>query len=746
MIILRKISDFIVYEYESVFRALEKINQNKNRIVFVVSSSGQLVGSFTDGDFRRWLINTEEFDLKQEISPLVHDTVHSLPVDSPRTQIEQSFTGPISVLPLLDDSGRPVAIALKGKKGISFGEHHIHETSPAFIIAEIGNNHNGDLELAKRLVRLASEAGADCAKFQMRSMESLYKPSASGSSDLGAEYTLDLLKRFQLSDEELFDAFEYCKSLGMMPLCTPWDSESLRKLEAYGMEAYKVASADLTNDKLLKELAATGKPLICSTGMSKESEIQHAIDLLRNSGSEFAILHCNSTYPTPFKDINLNYLKRLKEISGSIIGYSGHERGIAIPVAAVAMGAKIIEKHFTIDKEMEGNDHKVSLLPDEFACMVSQIRELESALGSDNTRSMSQGEMMNREILAKSLIAKQPIRKGMTINRDMLDIKSPGQGLQPCYLEQLVGLSCKRDMEPGDYFYDSDLISADLSPKAFSFSRPFGIPVRYHDYGKLIEKSNMDFVEFHLSYQDMDVDAHSILPLREDGHGFAVHAPELFKGDHIMDLSSTDTDYWRHSINELQRVINITRSLKSIFPQSQRPFIIINAGGFNSAGFLPKDKLPAMYDRVAEALRKVDQEGVDVIIQTMPPFPWHFGGQSYHNLFVSPDEIREFCTKHNVRVCFDVSHSMMACNYYDWDLIEFTKEIGSCIAYCHIVDAKGVDGEGIQIGQGDVDFRALSETLQQCAPHAMFIPEVWQGHKNNGEGFWQALHFLEKYF
>lgn len=746
MIILRKISDFIVYEYESVFRALEKINQNKNRIVFVVSSAGQLIGSFTDGDFRRWLISSEQFDLKTEISPLVHKTVQSLPVDAPRTEIEQSFIGPISVIPLLDEAGRPVAIALKGKKGVSIGKHNIHETSPTFVIAEIGNNHNGDLTLAKQLVDLAYEAGADCAKFQMRSMESLYKSTAHDASDLGAEYTLDLLRRFQLSDKELFEAFDYCRSLGMTPLCTPWDSDSLQKLENYGMEAYKVASADLTNDKLLIELAATGKPLICSTGMSKESEIQHAVELLRNRGCEFAILHCNSTYPTPFKDINLKYLKRLKEISGSIVGYSGHERGTAIPVAAVAMGAKVIEKHFTIDKEMEGNDHKVSLLPEEFTAMVTQIRDLESALGSDKSRDMSQGEMMNREILAKSLIANQSITKDTVITRDMLDIKSPGQGLQPCYLEQLVGLSCKRDMLAGDYFYNSDLISADLSPKDYSFDRPFGIPVRYHDYGALIEQSNMDFVEFHLSYQDMEADAFAILPKQVTDHGFAIHSPELFKGDHIMDLASPDQAYWEHSIRELQRVIDITRSLKSVFPTTTRPFIIINAGGFNSSGFIPKAHIAPMYERVAAALSQVDREGVEVIIQTMPPFPWHFGGQSFHNLFVSAEEIKSFCEAHNVRVCFDVSHSMMACNYYDWDLIDFTQEIGPYIAYCHIVDAKGIDGEGIQIGEGDVDFIALSATLRECSPLAMFIPEVWQGHKNKGEGFWQALHFLEQHF
>ncbi|WP_415897482.1 N-acetylneuraminate synthase family protein [Neptuniibacter sp. QD72_48] len=745
MIILKKISDFIVYEYESVFRALEKINQNKNRIVFVVSSSGQLLGSFTDGDFRRWLINVENFDLKQDVGSLTNANAQSLPIEASRKEIENSFKRPISVIPLLDDSKRPVAIAIKGERGIVLGLQKIDESSPAFIIAEIGNNHNGSLELAKKLIKLAKKAGADCAKFQMRSMNSLYKESADGSSDLGTEYTLDLLSRFQLSDEELFSAFDYCKELDMMPLCTPWDTESLRKLENYGMNAYKVASADLTNDALLTDIAKTGKTLICSTGMSKESEIRHAVDLLKYHGTEFIMLHCNSTYPTPLKDVNLKYLQRLKSITGSIVGYSGHERGITIPIAAVALGAKVIEKHFTIDKEMEGNDHKVSLLPDEFKQMVQDIRVLESALGNNDSRLLSQGEMINREILAKSLVSNTNIPKGSTITREMLDVKSPGQGLQPCYLEQLVGMKSKRDMSPGDYFYNSDLKSLESSPKAYKFDRPFGIPVRYHDYKKLTALSNMDFIEFHLSYQDMEVNiADFIKPTAN--HGFAVHSPELFKGDHILNLASPDTEYRKHSIEELTRVVEITRELKGFFPNTKKPFIVVNAGGFNTQGFVDKDALPSMYNRVAESLSEINTEGVEIIIQTMPPFPWHFGGQSFHNLFVSANDIATFCKQNNIRICLDVSHSMMACNYYDWDLIEFIRTIRPYIAYCHIVDAKGVDGEGIQIGHGDVNFSDLSKVLKEQVSSIPFIPEVWQGHKNNGEGFWEALSYLERYF
>ncbi|WP_017523753.1 N-acetylneuraminate synthase family protein [Pusillimonas noertemannii] len=746
MLISNKISEFLVFETESVFRALEKINNNKRRIVFVVNEGGVLVGSFSDGDFRRWLTTAPDFDLRKEVRLIAHGSVTSHKVDTPRAEIQASFRQGIDLIPLVDDYSRLVAVAMRGDSGITIGKHVISEKSPAYLIAEIGNNHNGDIGLAKQLVDLAIEAGADCVKFQMRDVGSLYKRGRGidKSADLGAQYTMDLLSKFQLSNEELLEVFDYCKQLGLTPLCTPWDLQSLRVLEEYGMEAYKVASADFTNHQLLGAMAATGKPLFCSSGMSTEAEIRRSVAFLRSKGANFVVLHCNSTYPTPFKDVNLAYLKRLQEITGGLVGYSGHERGVSVPVAAIALGAKVIEKHFTIDKGMEGNDHKVSLLPNEFRKMVQMVREVEESLGSSETRTITQGELINRENLAKSLVASRNVNKGQVIEPSMVEVKSPGQGLQPMYLDQLVGKSAKRDMQAGDYFYESDLRDDAIEARAYNFSRPFGIPVRYHDYQKLISKSNFDFVEFHLSYQDMELDPGDFFA-KPQTIGFAVHSPELFSGDHILDLASEDDDYRNRSVNELQRVCDITRTLKQYFPKTEKPVIVINAGGFSSSAFLPRSEHPEMYRRIAEALSQIDQSGVEIIIQTMPPFPWHFGGQSYHNLFVEPNEIRDFCRDSGYRICYDVSHSMMACSYYKWKLTDFTQLVGEYIAHMHIVDAAGVDGEGVQIGMGDVDFAQLAGDLCKFAPNIQFIPEVWQGHKNEGEGFWFALDFLESY-
>lgn len=746
MLITKKISNFLVFETESILRSLEKINDNQNRIVFVVSEEGVLSGSLTDGDFRRWITSTADFNLSQDVQNIMNTGVTSRKLDAERSEIETAFSPAISIIPLTDDYNRLVAIALGTEKGISIGNHVISETSPSFIIAELGNNHNGDIDLAKGLVDLAQDAGADCVKFQMRDLASLYKggKEKDQSADLGTQYTLDILNKFQLSTPEMIEVFDYCKSKSLTPLCTPWDIRSLEILEDYGMEAYKVASADFTNHELLGALAATGKPLICSTGMSSEIEIKASVDFLIQKGAEFILLHCNSTYPTPFKDINLKYLKRLKRLTPGVVGYSGHERGISVPVSAVTLGAKVIEKHFTIDKSMEGNDHKVSLLPQEFADMVSMIREVEDAFGNSDERELTQGELINRENLAKSLIINRNIGVNEVITRDMVDVKSPGQGLQPMYLEQLVGRIAKRDFVAGDYFYESDIKQDVIAAREYKFRRPFGVPVRYHDYKKLTKKTNADFVEFHLSYQDMELNIDDLLDQTHE-FGFAVHCPELFADDHILDLTSSDAEYRAKSISELQRVCDITRELKKRFPQTKCPAIVVNAGGFSSTGFIDRSKRAALYQKIAAALNEINRDGVEIAIQTMPPFPWHFGGQSYHNIFVDPDEIDAFCRANNTKICYDISHSMMACNYYKWDIMEFTKTIAPHIVHMHVVDAKGIDGEGVQIGQGDVDFQEMASLLSEVTPNIQFIPEVWQGHKNSGEGFWDALNFLEQF-
>ena len=298
--------------------------------------------------------------------------------------MEALFTSAVTLVPLLDERGRLVGVARPRTAGMWMGGRLIDADQPCFIVAEIGLNHNGQVDVGRRLVDIAVAAGADCAKFQMRDMGSLYRNSGTAGDhreDLGPQYTLDLLDKFSLTVEEMVRLFDYCRAVGILPLCTPWDLASARILDEYGIPGFKVASADLTNHELLAALAETGRPVIMSTGMSTEEEILQSIGVLRSRGASYALLHCNSTYPAPFRDVQLRYMDRLAEVGDCVVGYSGHERGYHVPIAAVARGARIIEKHITLDRSWEGNDHKVSLLPGELSAMVRQIRDVEEALG-----------------------------------------------------------------------------------------------------------------------------------------------------------------------------------------------------------------------------------------------------------------------------------------------------------------------------------------------------------------------------
>ncbi|EGG93726.1 N-acetylneuraminate synthase [gamma proteobacterium IMCC1989] len=748
MIIERNIIKFIVFAEDSLLNALRKISDNKSRLVFSVSESGKLEGVLTDGDIRRWLLENKDADLNIPVNKVSNKHYVSLHEEATTEEIIAQFNNRISTIPIIDKQGHLVSLAQEQAAEFKIGEFVIAKNEPSFIIAEIGNNHNGSVESAFQLVDEAIAAGADCVKFQMRSMKELYQNSgdaSDSSEDLGAQYTLDLLSRFQLSTEEMIQVFDYCKNKGTLPLCTPWDKESLVILEEYHMPAYKVASADLTNHDLLQAIANTGKPLICSTGMSSESEISEAVKKLKGWNANFVLLHCNSTYPTPFKDIHLNYLDRLAQIGDCPIGYSGHERGISIPIAAVAKGAKVIEKHFTMDRELEGNDHRVSLLPIEFKEMVQRIREVEQALGGNTQRRITQGEMMNREVLAKSLIINCDLAPNETIKEEMIDIKSPGKGLPPYRKTELIGKTTKRSFSSGDFFYPSDLEEKNISRRSYQFSRPFGVPVRYHDMSEMIKDTNLDIVEFHLSYKDMEEKPSDYLTETKDT-GFVIHSPELFTGDHIMDLCADDDSYRQRSIDELKRVVEITENLTPYFNNKERPMIIINAGGSSADDFIPTTERDKLHDRIANSLSQIDQTNVEIIPQTMPPFPWHFGGQRFHNLMMMPDDIERFCKKYGYRICLDISHSQLACNYFGLSFRDFLNKVSPYCAHLHVVDGEGVDGEGLQIGDGNTDFGMVADILNHHAPHASFIPEIWQGHKNKGEGFWEALEALEKWF
>ena len=332
----------------------------------------------------------------------------------------------------------------------------------AFIIAEAGVNHNGSMELAAKLIDAAVAAGVDAVKFQTFKTEKLVTRLA-GKAGYQRETTnknesqFEMLKKLELSYEQHLKLIEYCKQKEIMFLSTPFDEESIDMLEAIGVEIYKVSSGDLTNMPMLKYLSKKGKPIILSSGMATMVEINEALHWIRSEGNEkIAVLHCNTSYPTPMTDVNLNAIRKMKEVLNVPIGYSDHTLGIEIPIAAVAIGASIIEKHFTIDRSLPGPDHKASLQADELKLMVKYIRNVEKAMGKWE-KTITKSEAENIEIARKSVVANTNITKGCIINEDNITIKRPGTGIEPKYYYEIVGKKAKRDISIDDVITWEDI-------------------------------------------------------------------------------------------------------------------------------------------------------------------------------------------------------------------------------------------------------------------------------------------------
>ena len=311
-------------------------------------------------------------------------------------------------------------------------ERQVGAGNPVFIIAEAGLNHNGDFNLAKRMVEVARDCGADAVKFQKRDMETLYRPSclaAPSEASVSLGVYVPILRRCEFTEEQHADLAEHCRSIGIRYLCSPWDVASVAALERVGVEAYKVPSACLSDVYLADAIKFTGKPAIFSTGMHTAHEVE---DLVKKYAFLFcgraAFLHCVSSYPTANRDVNLGCMEWLRTISGGApVGFSGHERGIPITVAAVAMGASIVERHFTMDRTMQGPDHAASLEPHGLETLVRHVRAVEEAMGSKKV--MNRGEIVSRETIGKCLCWSRNHAVGERLDRSSFTASSPGYGV-----------------------------------------------------------------------------------------------------------------------------------------------------------------------------------------------------------------------------------------------------------------------------------------------------------------------------
>lgn len=321
------------------------------------------------------------------------------------------------------------------------------------IIAEAGVNHNGSLDLAKELVRKAVEAGADYIKFQTFKAEKCVSKNAKKAdyqiqnTKKEAESQLEMVKKLELSNEDHYELIKLCQELGIQFFSTAFDPESIELLHNLGLSLWKIPSGEITNYPYLKKIASYHQPVIMSTGMCTVEDITDCLKVLMDNGltkEQITILHCNTEYPTPYEDVNLRAMQTIADTFGVKVGYSDHTRGIEVPIAAVALGATVIEKHFTLDRNLPGPDHIASLEPDELKAMVSSIRNIEKALGSAEKK-VSESERKNIAIARRSIIAARDIKKGEILTEENLIAKRPGTGISPMRWNEVIGTKAIRD-------------------------------------------------------------------------------------------------------------------------------------------------------------------------------------------------------------------------------------------------------------------------------------------------------------
>ena len=329
-------------------------------------------------------------------------------------------------------------------KAIRIADKKIGPGHPCFIIAEAGVNHNGDLELAKKLIDAAAESGADAVKFQTFRAENVVTSTAEKaeyqkSTTSADETQYEMIKSLELPDESIKDLSDYAKKRGIIFLSTPFDEESVDLLDQIDVPAYKIPSGEITNFPLLKKIAKKRKPVILSTGMSTLGEVEEAFYYLKKNGArDIILLHCTTSYPAPPHSVNLLAMKTMQCAFSVLVGYSDHTEGITISIAAVAMAASVLEKHFTLDRTLPGPDHRASLEPGELKAMVQAIRDVEFAVGAGVKRPNKDEEKI-KKIARRSIVARNEIKRGATLKESDIAIRRPGTGIEPKYASKIIG-------------------------------------------------------------------------------------------------------------------------------------------------------------------------------------------------------------------------------------------------------------------------------------------------------------------
>ncbi|MHA2217307.1 MAG: N-acetylneuraminate synthase family protein [Candidatus Hodarchaeales archaeon] len=612
-----------------------------------------------------------------------------------------------------------------------------------YVISEIGVNHNGSLQEALKLIDASYEAGVDAVKFQKRDLDSLYTKSIlndPNSAEWTFEYLIPILKETELSEDNYKIIKKKCDELDIELIITPFDNKSAAFCNKLGISAFKIGSADMTNYNLIEQCFGYDLPLIISTGMWTEDEIRKAVLQYETFGdNDFFMLLANSTYPTPYESINLEFLLTLKKIH-TLCGYSGHERGTFIPIAAASLGARIVEKHITFDRNQTGPDHKASMLPNEFKDMVYGLRCLDKSLGKEKV--VNQAEKLAKEAFAKSAYVKYDLMPGHILCEEDVYFKSPGKGLYRHQIKEFYGKEIKAKVEKNNFLTKSHFEKVVLVKdwKIPNFTKSWGVKCRFHDFEEY-KTLESPVVEFHCSQKDLDIDFIG----KSKTSQLVIHAPEIFDRK-LVDICSDDPDIVKGSIEILQKSIDKTLQISKNFP-NKKPKFVVHLGGMSLDHVINEGNTALMMERAVDNFKKLkfNSSDIDILPENLPPRPWYLGGQWFQYGFMHADDMINFCNHFGFNMTYDVCHAALHCSHSNISLEHYTQKVLPLVSHFHLSDAIGIDGEGVQVGEGEINFDSLMKEIGRTKKHFSWVTEIWSGHVNHGAGCRKSMHGLKKY-
>jgi len=604
-------------------------------------------------------------------------------------------------------------------------------TDHTIVIAEIGINHNGSITVAKQLIEKAKLAGVDAVKFQFRNLENTYLTK----NEIGDEILSGEINRTALTENQILGLTKFAKNLGLWVGISFFDARDVEKFgEEIGyFDFFKVPSVELTNDNLIDKLLYLDKYLLISTGASDENTLEKSFSRIENKS--WMPLHCVSNYPTATYNSNLGYIKFLTNKWNRPTGYSSHDLNWSICVAAITLGAKVIERHITLDKNSSGLDHTSSSTVEEFKMIVDFARNKEVLFMGNDRRVPNQGELLNLQNLGRSYFAKRIIKAGELLTRDDFNYLSPKTGLGNLDFKENEGARIVNDIEVGEVLSISHIRSRVLINQKiidFANSRHIGLPVRLHDYEKISNFFGIDNYEFHLSFGEIDrlPNFKKINKL----HKFTVHLPDYLTSNLLINPFSTNAEIKSQSRVLVNKSIDFAKRLSDT--TGSRVGIV---GSFSIA----ENGVENFYQNCREFITSLSNDAIYLAIQWLPPVAWYFGGSVKLDLMNNLNDVNHII-KNNINIVIDTSHLFMGEKAFNFDGSIVVHSLKSMTRWYHISGASGIDGEGSDFTSlNKSQFRIMKDIISN---NSVKIVEVWQGHLDKFFGFQQALENIHEGF